>query len=332
MSGNSKKSTALIVAISIFLALLTGGWTVAHFYKKKVAVETTNEFIRSFFPYSTASYRIDIGLNPLSRKVVLTEVIIRTPMVPDGEMNIRKVIINDFEVSERYSIPLKADIRIEGIAVNIEQALQGLPDADRKHMAGMIPKEINAGFVFRFDPDRRELHLTDSFVDMVDVAEVGLEYHVYSVPTTLYSRLEENPFAKLLFADNPQTRMIIGLQVLEMIKDLRIESISLRFKNHSLVQSIIASIAAEEGKSPEELLTTAEREIEKARQTTPHPFLQDLVVAFRDFLRSPNTISVRIRATSRPFRIGNILNVKSVSDFKKMARLTVTVNGKDYSL
>ena len=313
-----KRKTLLFLLIAL---LLTGSGYFYYEHQRKQVRDAINGYLAVTFPYSTVTYNLQ-SVNPFSRTVVLTDMRIDNP---EATLTVRQATFRNVTIKEGYKYPLTMELELNGIRLTGTSVYIPPPVRD----LGLIPEEINFRGAYRIDPGRGTLDVSGITLNMADLGSLRVSIAMSAVPVEVfrdpYGFFEE--FSEFVSSGHKPEEH----PVYEKLMHMKFRSCSLVFRNDGLVQKLIRFVSTMEGKHPAAIISDVEREIDRGIVKAEIPEVKEVLLALKDFIRHPGTISLDI-STSDPLSFLDIQNARSPEEIKRKLKITLKLNGKEHRI
>jgi hypothetical protein len=313
----------LILVVILFVITAVGG-LFFYYYQTEKLRERINNYLAATFPYSTVNYRVET-INPFSRKIVLTDMKIESPQ---GTATIQKVVFRNVAFRKEYRYPLKVDFQMLGIRFSgMFETFKNIPLPIRE--MGLLPQEINVESSYVFYPEEKILNISKVVLHLVDLGRIEFGMNLASVPEDFF-RSPEKLFEDIVsFAvsggrieQHPDYKKLVNIEL---------RKFSIFFKNEGLIQKLIRFVSTMEGRPSVSILAEAEKEIEDVANEITLPDAKKAVLAVKDFLKHPETLSFVVKA-KKTLKFSGLSGVIGPEQLKEILTVTLTVNGKEYRI
>ncbi|MFG6100850.1 hypothetical protein U2F10_01265 [Leptothoe sp. EHU-05/26/07-4] len=264
--------------------LAVGLYFGANLYGTKVAEAKVNKLIDSMEEENLAVEYKDISFKPLAQDVHVKDITITSKDDP-SEVTIKKVIIRD--IDEKSDVPTVFDASIQGIVVDLNQPEQ-LEMADFLQRAGYdTALSFDIDTKYRYNQAKREMSVETFKVSADQVGDLVVNMKLGNVDM-------EDVESK----DVAPTNM-----------DTIFHSFEITYRDNSFAEKLLASMAAEDGKSVDEFKAQLTSQLMGASQFLVSPdneVAADAVNEVVAFIENPKGFSISAKP-EQPMQLMNLM-------------------------
>ncbi len=245
----------------------------ANLYGTKVAEAKVNKLIDGMEKDNLAVEYKDISFKPLAQDVHLKDITIRSTDDP-AEVTIEKMVIRD--IDEKSDVPKVFDASIQGLVVDLNQPEQ-LEMANFLKDAGYSAElKFDIDTKYRYNPTKREMSLETFKVSADQVGDLSVTMKL----------------------GNVDIKDLEAQQVAPTNLDTIFHGLEITYRDKSFAEKLLASMAAEEGISVDELKTQMTTNLTQASQffvSADNELANNAVNEVVAFIENPKGFSISVK-------------------------------------
>ncbi|MES2962529.1 MAG: hypothetical protein V4760_01475 [Bdellovibrionota bacterium] len=310
----SRKTLAILSLVAfVFVGVFTTAFALLQ-AEKYVASRARKE-LAALKPTLDVSFD-HAKINPFTRMVMLKGVEVRSSTF-EGVLSIRAVgagrvdwdSIIAMAKTRKPVVPRQIFFAVSGLS--IPSAWAGATASETLKSLGYETLDVSATLGLTIDPSTKGFAISPLAVDIEKAGRI--EFSVSFANTILPSKADVD-----LLKKNPKAFVV---ERLPAYGDVALESISLRYDDDSFVEKATELLVAQGEDHPVALLNLALEQPEATRQTASvkaGSFSRQGLVALRDFLQTPGTISIS-SALSQPVPFTSLLDERAGGSIDQIA-------------
>ena len=293
------KGAKIVLALIVLGAALTGGWFWLDSWAQKEGEARVAAFFEQVKDVAQAEYG-DVDVDVLGMAASIKDM--KLSLMGGQHFTVEEFVLRDY--AETAGMPSAMNVSVHGVKVPVTP--ENFEEMHETFKAlGHLFVTLDFDMDYSFDQAKDTFELDNLSLTLRDLAALGMSLKLNNV------NLQD------LVSSEGATAIIMTL-----------DSVELKYVDHSLFEQIIEGTAREENKSVEEVRAEMEsalaEEIALAVADDNQPAVQGLEEV-RKFLRNPGTLAITIKP-ERPVGMLSLFDLENAADV--ISRLNIRIEAK----